>query len=81
MCCVTSAMNFLSDSLVEIRSHSISFIEALLMDVKFEANVNEWFPFSKKNPSTSQKNLLDKQKERKKFNNNELDKTTDKMRR
>ena len=35
------------------------------MDVKFEANVNEWFPFSRKNPSTSQKNILEQQKERK----------------
>ena len=51
------------------------------MDVKFGANVNEWFPFQKKNPSTSQKNLLEQQKERNFFNNNELDKTRDKMRR
>lgn len=50
------------------------------MDVKFEANVNEWFPFQKKSFDVTEKSTRET-KRKKKFNNNELDKTRDKMRR
>ena len=64
-----------------VDSFSFDFIiEALLMDVKFEANVNEWFPFQKKSFDVTEKSTRET-KRKKKFNNNELDKTRDKMRR
>ena len=43
------------------------------MDVKFGANVNEWFDVTEKSTRATER--------KKKFNNNELDKTRDKMRR